>query len=133
MPVPDGFATRMALHCSFEHFEGDADMRFVREVARVLRPGGRVCFAPLYLSDRYGVLTDPSVAVAEQVSFDPDALVYCKPGWGNRHGRLYDAAHLESRIRRNLAGMQLKLYRVVNATDVDPSCYLQFAAVISRP
>lgn len=132
MPVPDGFATKMALHCSFEHFEGDADMRFVREIKRVLRAGGRVCFAPLYLCDRYGVLTDPAVAVAEHVSFEPDALVYCKPGWGNRHGRMYDAAHLESRIRRNLAGMQLKLYRIVNATAVDPSCYLQFAAVISR-
>jgi SAM-dependent methyltransferase len=132
MPVPDGFATRMALHCSFEHFEGDADVRFVREIKRVLRPGGRVCFAPLYLSDRYGVLTDPAVAVAEQVPFEPDALVYCRPGWGNRHGRLYDAAHLESRIRRNLDGMQLKLYRIVNAREIDPSCYLQFAAVISR-
>jgi len=132
MPVPDGFATKMALHCSFEHFEGDADVRFVREIKRVLRPGGRVCFAPLYLCDRYGVLTDPAVAVAEQVSFEPDALVYCKPGWANRHGRMYDAAHLESRIRANLAGMQLKLYRIVNATEIDPSCYLQFAAVISR-
>jgi SAM-dependent methyltransferase len=133
MAVPDGFATKMALHCSFEHFEGDADMRFVREVRRVLRAGGRVCFAPLYLSDQYGVLTDPAVAVAEKVSFDPDALVYCRPGWGNRHGRLYDAAHLESRIRRNLAGMQLRLYRVVNAAEIDPGCYLQFAAVIARP
>lgn len=27
MPVPDGFATALGLHCSFEHFEGDSDRR----------------------------------------------------------------------------------------------------------
>jgi SAM-dependent methyltransferase len=133
MPVPDGFATAMALHCSFEHFEGDADERFIREIGRVLRPGGRVCFAPLYLWHEYGVLTDPAVAVAEGVEFNRNAVVYCKPGWGNRHGRLYDPANLHSRIRRNLDGMQMTLYRIVNATDVHESCYLQFALTISRP
>ncbi len=133
MPVPDGFATAMALHCSFEHFEGDADERFIREIGRVLNPGGRVCFAPLYLWHEYGVLTDPAVALAEGVEFNPDAVVYCKPGWGNRHGRLYDAAHLDSRIRRHLDGLQMTLYRVVNATDVHESCYLQFALTIARP
>jgi SAM-dependent methyltransferase len=133
MPIPAGFASKMALHCSFEHFEGDADERFVREIARVLRPGGRVCFAPLYLSDRFGVLTDPAVALAERVSFDADALVFSRPGWGNRHGRLYDAAHLDSRIRQNLGELQLKVYRVLNATEVDPSCYIQFAAVVTKP
>jgi SAM-dependent methyltransferase len=133
MPVPDGFATAMALHCSFEHFEGDADERFIREIKRVLRPGGRVCFAPLYLWHEYGVLTDPAVALAEGVEFNRDAVVYCKPGWGNRHGRLYDPANLDSRIRRNLDGMQMTLYRIVNAIDVHESCYLQFALTISRP
>jgi SAM-dependent methyltransferase len=133
MPVPDGFATKMALHCSFEHFEGDADERFVREIGRVLRPGGRVCFAPLYLWDRFGVLTDPAVAVAEGVGFDAGALVVCRPGWGNRHGRLYDAAHLASRIVSRLGGMALTIFRIPNATDVDPGCYVQFAAVIAKP
>src|SRR5262245_40410405 len=31
MPVPDGFASKMALHCSFEHFEGASDIGFVIE------------------------------------------------------------------------------------------------------
>ena len=132
MPVPDGFATAMALHCSFEHFEGDADERFIREIKRVLRPGGRVCFVPLYLWHEYGVLTDPAVAIAEGVEFNRNAVVYCKPGWGNRHGRLYDPANLDSRIRRNLDGMRMTLYRITNATEVHESCYLQFALTIWR-
>ena len=133
MPVPDGFASKMALHCSFEHFEGNADERFIREVERVLRPGGRVCFAPLYLWERFGVLTDPAVAIAQDVRFDAGATVYCKPGWGNRHGRLYDPAQLAARVRANLGSLQLTLYHILNAAEVDPSCYLRFAAVISKP
>jgi hypothetical protein len=59
--------------------------------------------------------------------------VFCKAGWGNRHGRLYDVAHLDTRIRRHLGGMQLTIYRILNAAEVDEGCYLQFAAMISRP
>src|SRR5205823_8461573 len=51
MPLPDGFATKLTLHNSFEHFEGNADTAFVREAWRVLRPGGAVCIVPLFLSE----------------------------------------------------------------------------------
>lgn len=133
MPVPDGFAAKMALHCSFEHFEGDADMRFIREIERVLRPGGKVLFAPIYLFREYAILTDPQVAVEQQVPFEADAVVYCKPGWQNRHGRFYDPAHLADRIKGNLGAMQMTIFRVTNATAIDPSCYITFAAMISKP
>src|SRR5262245_20357647 len=89
MPVPDGFSTRMALHCSFEHFEEDADIRFVREARRVLRRGGAVCVVPLYLAEEYAIQTDPEVAVPARIDFEADATVYCARGWGNRHGRFY--------------------------------------------
>jgi hypothetical protein len=39
MPIPDNFADAMTLHCSFEHFEGDADTGFVREAAREMCRG----------------------------------------------------------------------------------------------
>ena len=29
MPLPDGFATKMALYCAYEMFEGDADIRLL--------------------------------------------------------------------------------------------------------
>ncbi|MCM2328668.1 MAG: class I SAM-dependent methyltransferase, partial [Lysobacter sp.] len=49
MPVPDGFFTKAALTCSLEHFEGNADSKLFVELARTLRPGGRVCVAPYYV------------------------------------------------------------------------------------
>lgn len=133
MPVSDGFATKMALHCSLEHFEGQSDIGFIREVNRVLQPGGAVCILPLYLAENYSIQTDPIVSVPEGVIFEPDAIVHCAPGWGNRHGRFYDPEHLASRLHQNLNGLTMKLYRIQNAKQVDSSCYVQFAALIEKP
>ena len=47
--LPEGFATAMALHCAYECFMGDADVRFVHEAARILKPGGKYVILPLYL------------------------------------------------------------------------------------
>lgn len=133
MDVPDGFASKMALHCSFEHFENSSDMGFIREVSRVLRPGGAICILPLYMFDEYAIQTDPAVSIPQEVKFDDDATVYCAYGWGNRHGRFYDPEHLLSRVCNNLNGMKLKVYRIVNAKQVDQSCYVQFAGLIQKP
>ena len=61
LPVNDGFASKMALHCSFEHFEGDSDIRFIGETSRVLRHHGRVCIVPLYLNQMYAIQTNPTL------------------------------------------------------------------------
>jgi hypothetical protein len=49
MPVRDAFANKMALHCSFEHFENGSDIGFIREASRVLRNPGKLIIVPLYL------------------------------------------------------------------------------------
>lgn len=132
LPVPDGFATKMALHCSFEHFEGESDIGFVREARRVLRPGGAVCIVPLYLCEENAIQADPEVAVPAGVVFDRDATVYGARGWGNRYGRFCDPEHLAARILANVHGLTVKIYRIVNATEVDAACYVRFAMLIER-
>lgn len=132
MPVADGFATKMALHCSFEHFENGSDQGFIQEVSRILKPGGAVCITPFYLFDEYAIQTDPAVSIPQRVKFDDDATVYCAYGWGNRHGRFYDPDHVFSRVCQNLKGMKIKIYSITNAKQVDPSCYVQFAALITK-
>jgi SAM-dependent methyltransferase len=133
MPVTSGFASKMGLHCSLEHFEGQADIAFIKEAARVLRPGGRVCIVPLYLSEFYAIQTDPVVAIRDNVPFDEDAVICCAKGWGNRHGRFYDYLHLKSRIVSNLGEMTGTVYAFTNAKAVDPSCYVLFGMVIDKP
>jgi SAM-dependent methyltransferase len=132
MPVPDGFASALGLHCSFEHFEGDADSRFIAEAGRVLRAGGRLAIAPLYLHDHRAVLSHPAVGAGQDVPFDEGAVVHLAPGWGNRHGRFYDPVQLARRVRDHLGAMTMVVYHVPNAAEADPSCYLRFAALITK-
>jgi len=133
MDVPDGFADAMALHCSFEHFEGDSDSRFIREAARVLRPGGRCVIVPLYLCQYYACITHPPMAITGGVAFEPDITLHAMQGWLNRHGRFYDAAHLAERVLRAAPELKFTLHVVENYAEVDPSCYARFALLLEKP
>lgn len=59
MPLLDGFANVLTLHCAFECFQGDADIRFFGEASRVLRDGGRLGIAPLYMDTIHFVKVSP--------------------------------------------------------------------------
>lgn len=133
MPVADGFTDLLTLHCSFEHFEGDADSRFVREASRLLRPGGRLCIVPLYTCRDYCIQSDPATWAEQPVRFEPDATVCLARGWSERHGRLYDHRHFLDRVVDHLGDLALTVYAVENAHRVAPDCYLSFAAVLRKP
>ena len=132
MPIDAGFASAMALHCAFEHFEGDADTRLIREAARVLCTGGRLCVLPLYMNETYAIQTDTRVLHMGDVSFEPEAIVYDARNYGQRHGRFYDVDQLARRVGSHLGPLTLTIHHVVNAHEVDPSCYLRFAAVFEK-
>lgn len=132
MPVKNGFATKMALHCSFEHFERDSDIRFIKEVSRVLRKGGRLCVLPLYLSNKYTIQTDPAFLNKKDIFFEEDAIIYCVKGSRIRHSRFYDVPHLITRIRNNMNDLKLTIYIVQNEKEVHSSCYIKFIALFEK-
>jgi SAM-dependent methyltransferase len=132
LPVEDCFATKMGLHCSFEHFEGDSDIKFIKEASRVLRKGGKLCILPLYLFKTYAIQTDPAVIPKNGIAFEKEAVLYCKKGWGNRHGRFYDIPHFIARIKNNLNDLKLTIYVVQNEKEVDPSCYVKFIGLFEK-
>ncbi len=132
LPVPDGFADLVTLHCAFEHFEGDSDSGLIRELGRILKPGGRACILPLYTSQRYSIQSDPQTWGQRSVRFEPDALVCLAPGWGETHGRCYDAPHLVRRVLAQRGELAVTLYRVLNHQAVASDCYLRFALVLCR-
>ncbi len=130
MPVKDGFATKMAMHCSFEHFEQDADIKFIKEAGRVLRVGGKLCIVPLYLAATYRILTDP--VALEKPNFEDQTCVCAVKNWRQTHGRFYDTAHLISRIKANLGPLKLKIYYLTNIKKINPTCYAHFIALFER-
>jgi SAM-dependent methyltransferase len=132
MPVPDSFADRLVLHNAFEHFEGTADSDFIYEAWRVLRPGGRLCILPLFMSERFAILSDPLVD-RRGVTWDPGAEVIELPWWHNRFGRLYDAATLKRRVLDPGAPFRQAIYRVLNPHVAHPRASLHYALVLDKP
>ena len=61
IPLLDNSIDKMALHCSFEHFENNADINFIKEAHRILKPNGKFVITPLYLSETAHILTSPSI------------------------------------------------------------------------
>jgi SAM-dependent methyltransferase len=134
MPVPDGFADKLVLHNAFEHFEGTADTDFIVEAWRVLKPGGMLCIAPINLSDRYSIVTDPLVD-RRDIVWDEGAEVVEILWWHNRFGRFYDAAALERRLLApaRQVGFQTTIYHVENVRAVHPRAYLHFVLAMQKP
>lgn len=133
MPVPDGFATKVALTCSLEHFEGDADRRLFVELARVLAPGGKVCVIPFYLYHEPAVQTDPTYSAVCAVPFDAGARVFAAQGWGNRHGRFYSPRSFLERIAEPVAAaLTFEAFWIRNAPELHPGNYVRFALVATR-
>jgi SAM-dependent methyltransferase len=111
LPLDERSVDRISLQCAFEHFEGSADGGFIRELSRVLRPGGRCVIVPLYLSNTFRNIVDP--LLAEGVEFDEGSARVAETDLGGRFERLYSPASL-SRIVRPGLGLTYTLCRVAN-------------------
>jgi len=133
MPLPDGFASKAALTCSIEHFEGDADTRLFVELSRVLKPGGILFVCPFYIYTEAATQTDPQVSLASNVNFDEGTTIYCAEGWGNRHARFYSPRSFKERIMNPVKDrFKFDFYYLKNAPQVDASVYARFAFTATR-
>jgi predicted SAM-dependent methyltransferase len=132
MPLPDNSMDKLTLTCSLEHFEGDSDSMLIKEIDRILKPGGAAFIVPFYLFNRHAIQTDPLVSAMNNVTFDKDAIVYCCKGWNNRHGRFYDHRAFAERIVPFLGSLAPSVYFVENAGEVHDSCYCRFALKLTK-
>jgi len=132
LPLPDRSVSKIALHCTFEHFENDADIRFIPEAARVLAQGGRMAIVPLYLHQDYTIWTDPSLFHASDITVDSGATLFCKVGWNNRFGRHYSPDALNERVIRQAQSLRFTVLRIVNIQDLDRRCYMRFVGLFQK-
>ncbi len=133
LPLPGHSVSKATLHCSFEHFEGESDVGSLREMARVLKPKGKLCILPLYLGYEYTIHTDPiyNIFFGRRLQFDPDAQIrYCT--WSNRYTRHYSVEQFQERILPFNRDFQITVYRVENYTEVHSGCYLRFIGLFEK-
>jgi Methyltransferase domain len=137
IPLPNSSLDSMTLHCTFEHFEGSADSEFVRECARLLKPGGKTIILPLYLNLNWTNITgEIDERKRGTIQFDDSADYWCViPEWHNRFGRHYSAQALLDRVLTVAvdSGLEVDLLRVVNFEQVDPGLWLKWALVLTKP
>jgi hypothetical protein len=132
--VKSGFFDALTLHCSFEHFNGAADVEFLTEVDRVLSPIGACLILPLYVGATHRVFFDPTTVSVEQVSkYDLEGELRPVYGFRQEHGRYYSPESLAARLLKQLPPTLIAtLIRFTEQDAVDPSIYLNFALVLHR-
>ena len=102
IPLPDESVDTLSCHHSFEHFQGDSDTLFIKEVQRLLKPNGRCCIIPVLIGDRFIEVTDTLTfkrrfAGNSQYVIDPTAVIPGGPSGGD-YARIYNLKAFEERI-----------------------------------
>lgn len=101
IPLPDESIDAMSCHHSFEHFQGNADKDFIKEIQRLLAPGGAAVIIPLFISKARLEMTNLQTFSnwsidREHRLFDPTATL---PGFkSGNFARIYDPAWLRERV-----------------------------------
>jgi len=124
IPLRDESVSKMSLHNSFEHFESDADTRFILEAQRLLRPGGKILIVPLYISSHYHEERD-----AGWIDEKGKKHLW---GKGAQFARTYDPTSLKTRVLDPARSLTPTLYELLNASELGPDCHLRFFLMLEK-
>lgn len=105
VPLPDGSIDKISLHCSWEHFENDADIKFIKETHRLLKENGKLCIIPLYMAEEYFALTSPGIwpdkyaqITKEPPQFEKGMIVCINDEFKQRQAKYYDPKYLFEKV-----------------------------------
>ena len=125
IPVADESLDRVSLHCSFEHFQGNADSEFVKELARILKPGGMAAIIPIYVANKYQILSNPRYWPKYGIPKEDGASIVASQSYWEHHGRFYDWPNLKRRVGEPAIehGLSVRFHKV---TPPDTKSYPPF-------
>ena len=115
MPLKDETISKMSLHNSFEHFEGNSDIRFIQESQRVLTVGGKLVIVPVFFEDKY--------RVEKKSGWVDEKGKKHLWGAGARFSRLYDVEQFNKRIIQNSPFFKAQYYFIENLQEISQDCY----------
>ena len=108
--APDESIDKISCHHSIEHFQGDADIGFINEVQRILKPKGRCVIVPVFISDKHYLISDKM-----DFSFWEEEGIILKdrlaglPG-GKRSGNFSRVYNLETLQKRLLSQIDTRVF-----------------------
>jgi SAM-dependent methyltransferase len=122
-----------SLQCAFEMFQGDDDTKLIYEMARVLKPGGKLVILPLYMhthycsyssADYFGKGYSPTTA-KEYVRLDI---------FGIQSSRKYDPVSLKKRILDPILelGMKYSIRALRNKSEFGNNIYCHFILEVEK-
>ena len=117
--LPAGFASVLSAQCAYNCFMGDADIRFLKEASRLLRPNGRYGITPLCLDETFFVTRSPFMIV-NNFATDPGARCVWRDDEHRVHfSRHYSPEAFKERVYANLPfDMKGKVLFFKNLPDV---------------
>ena len=134
MTFPDGSIAGASLQCAYEMFVGEHDVELLRELARVLAPGGRVVISPLYTHTHACFYQTPEHY--GRPFGDEGAKAYLRSDtWGVASSRKYSPETLKTRVWDPATefGLSPALYALRNKREIGEDIYLHFILVLDKP
>lgn len=130
--------TKISMHHSFEHFQENSDILFIKEIQRLLDVNGRCCIVPIFISNKYVELTDKltfkrKFDLKSIRIIDPTATIAGGDSCGN-YARIYDLESFQCRIIDQIdhSMFSLTLYEIKMDGKPVPDLKLKYHCGVSK-